>query len=136
MSRIKSSSNTSTERAVASLFRAAGLTGYRKQWPIKGKPDFAWPSRRIAVFVDGCFWHGCARCCRIPTSNRQYWTRKIERNRDRDKETTKLLRAAGWNVFRIPECRISKGGFVEKIAALYKLQPPMQPKKQRHGDAP
>jgi DNA mismatch endonuclease (patch repair protein) len=122
MSRIKSSSNLSTEKAVGKLLRAAGLVGYRKQWPIRGKPDFAWPGRKIAVFVDGCFWHGCARCCRIPNTNKEYWVSKIERNRARDKETTKFLRSLGWYVVRIPECKISKGKFVDDIARFHSLR--------------
>lgn len=122
MSRIKSSSNRSTERVVAKLLCDAGLSGYRKQWPIRGKPDFAWPSRKIAVFVDGCFWHGCAQCCRMPSSNREYWVNKIERNRARDKETTKFLRAQDWYVVRIPECKIRESKFINKIANLHKLR--------------
>jgi|ERR1017187_8189391 DNA mismatch endonuclease (patch repair protein) len=122
MSRIKSCSNVSTEKAVATLLRGAGLAGYRKQWPIRGKPDFAWPGRKIAVFVDGCFWHGCPRCCRIPNSNRQYWLGKIQRNQARDKETTAFLRAQGWSVLRIPECKIGKGKFMDKLIYLHRLK--------------
>lgn len=122
MSRIKSRSNLSTEKAVATLLQSAGLTGYRKQWPIRGKPDFAWPGRKIAVFVDGCFWHGCLRCCRIPNTNRQYWLDKIGRNRERDKETTAYLRSQGWSVLRIPECRIGKGKFIDKLVYLHGLK--------------
>lgn len=111
-----------TEKAVAVLLRAAGLTGYRKQWPIRGKPDFAWPGRKIAVFVDGCFWHGCAQCCRIPNTHRQYWVDKIARNRARDKETTAYLRAQGWAVLRIPECKIGKRKFIDNLVYLHELR--------------
>src|ERR1035441_9426916 len=115
MAAIRSRGNTTTEQPLGKLLWAAGLRGYRKHWRVRGKPDFAWPGRKIAVFVDGCFWHGCVRCCRIPSTNRKYWTDKIGRNRERDKETTAYLRSQGWSVLRIPECKIDKGKFLDKL---------------------
>ncbi len=58
MAAVHSRGNTTTELPLAKLLWAAGIRGYRKHWPVAGKPDFAWPGRKLAVFVDGCFWHG------------------------------------------------------------------------------
>ena len=59
MAAIRSRGNVTTELSLGKLLWAADLRGYRKHWPVAGKPDFAWPGRKVAVFVDGCFWHGC-----------------------------------------------------------------------------
>jgi len=68
-----------------------------------GKPDFVFPKSRVAVFVDGCFWHGCRKHCRMPSSNREYWEEKIGGNIRRDSIVTRKLRAAGWSVIRFWE---------------------------------
>ena len=65
MSAVKPSGNKTTEVAMGALLRSNGLVGYRKHWPVLGKPDFAWPRRKIALFVDGCFWHGCPKCVSV-----------------------------------------------------------------------
>ena len=70
---------------------------------IEGHPDFGNKARRIALFIDGCFWHGCPQHYREPKSNREYWLPKIERNRARDIEVTRLLGKQGWRVVRIWE---------------------------------
>ena len=83
MAAVHSRGNTTTELPLARLLWAAGFRGYRKHWPVAGKPDFAWPGRRVAVFVDGCFWHGC-RCKYLPRTNTEFWRDKIETNKRRD----------------------------------------------------
>src|ERR1700730_11949883 len=98
MAAVRSRGNATTELPLAKLLSSAHIRGYRKHWPVAGKPDFAWPGRRIAVFVDGCFWHGCARCRSLPTSNVEFWRHKIEANRRRDRRTTRSLRRQGWKV--------------------------------------
>ena len=103
MASVKSSGGRTTEKALSLRLRAAGLLGYRKQWAVLGKPDFAWPGLKVAVFVDGCFWHGCKKHCRIPEDNKQYWRGKIARNVRRDKATVHHLRKLGWQIFRIWE---------------------------------
>jgi DNA mismatch endonuclease (patch repair protein) len=70
---------------------------------LPGKPDFIFPKQRLAVFVDGCFWHGCRWHCRMPKSRRNYWKPKIARNKKRDREVTRQLRRCGWKVFRVWE---------------------------------
>lgn len=73
---------------------------------IFGRPDFGNKLRRIAIFIDGCFWHGCERHFRMPKSNMDFWARKIERNKRRDMLVNGELRANGWTVYRIWECQL------------------------------
>ena len=103
MAAIRSRGNATTELPLGKLLWAAGLRGYRKQWKVAGKPDFAWPGRKIAIFVDGCFWHGCAKCKYLPRTNSEFWRNKIETNRARDKRVTRQLRNQGWTVLRFWE---------------------------------
>jgi len=103
MSRIRGVGNRTTELAMMKLFRRYGFTGWRRRHPLFGKPDFVFRQQKVAVFVDGCFWHGCPRHCRRPKSNRKYWRRKILRNQSRDRIVTRTLRRAGWRVLRIWE---------------------------------
>jgi DNA mismatch endonuclease (patch repair protein) len=105
MAAIRSEGNLSTEIAMAKLLWAAGLRGYRKHWPVPGKPDFAWPKRRVALFVDGCFWHGCP-CKTIPATNAKFWRAKIGRNQERDRQVDQDLRRLGWKVIRVWECKM------------------------------
>lgn len=84
-------------------FREAGITGWRRHLPLHGRPDFAFREARVLVFVDGCFWHGCARCYRRPASNRAYWDAKVLRNQARDREVTRELKKRGWRVLRVWE---------------------------------
>lgn len=116
MASVRSRGNKSTELALGKLLWAANLRGYRKQWPIAGKPDFAWPGRKVAVFVDGCFWHGC-KCKTLPRTNRKFWRTKIENNKKRDRRVTRELRRLGWTVVRVRECAIMREGTMRKIAA-------------------
>jgi DNA mismatch endonuclease (patch repair protein) len=82
---------------------------------VDGTPDFAWPGLRIAVFVDGCFWHGCTRCKDLPRSNTDFWKNKIETNKRRDHKVSARLRRAGWIVLRIKECAVLKPGTMRRI---------------------
>ena len=108
MSRIRSRGNKDTELALASLFRRYGLTGWRRHQPVFGKPDFVFPKLRLAVFVDGCFWHGCPRHATKPRHNAAFWRRKLAANRTRDRRVNRTLRAAGWRVLRIWEHELAK----------------------------
>jgi DNA mismatch endonuclease (patch repair protein) len=101
MAAIRSKGNKTTELRLASILRAHGISGWRRHQPLFGKPDFVFRREKVAVFVDGCFWHGCPRHCRMPQDNRQYWQRKIAGNRARDRRTTRLLRKRRWRVLRI-----------------------------------
>ena len=70
---------------------------------IVGRPDFVLTARKIAIFLDGCFFHGCPQHYREPKQNSEYWLAKVARNRRHDKQVTKALKAAGWRVIRIWE---------------------------------
>lgn len=98
------SKNTSVERALRKALRSAGLRGYRlHNHRVPGTPDVVFGQQRLAVFVDGCFWHGCSRCYREPKSRQEYWTMKVRRNRDRDATVNKECKVAGWRVVRLWE---------------------------------
>lgn len=103
MSRIKSKGNASTELALARVFRRKGVTGWRRQQRVHGiSIDFTFPKMKIAVFVDGCFWHACATHCDTTKLN-TFWRFKVMRNAQRDMVQTILLKANGWNVIRVWE---------------------------------
>lgn len=111
--------DTKPEFLVRERLREAGLTGYRLQWKVPGKPDVAWPGRKVAVFINGCFWHRCPRCNpSTPRKNTEYWTAKFARNVERDRENLKALRADGWTVHVIWECQLKKAAREETFAEL------------------
>jgi DNA mismatch endonuclease (patch repair protein) len=118
MAAVRSRGNKATELILLGLFRAARLKGWRRHASIPGRPDFIFPKQRLAIFVDGCFWHGCAKHCRMPASNQKYWLRKIQRNMDRDHATRKLLRQKGWTVLRVWEHQLK----TRPAATLHRIQ--------------
>lgn len=103
MAAIRSRGNKDTELKLASILRAAGIRGWRRHPPLPGRPDFIFRHERLAVFVDGCFWHGCPKHGRKPGSNRAYWLPKLRRNRARDAAVKLSLCSAGWTVIRLWE---------------------------------
>jgi DNA mismatch endonuclease (patch repair protein) len=109
MSRVRSAGNKTTEKRLAKLLRAAVLTGWRAHHHVVGRPDFAWPKFKVAVFVDGCFWHGhdCGKNI-TPKTNVNAWREKIRRNKTRDRQVSRQLRRQGWAVIRIWECQLAK----------------------------
>lgn len=101
--------HTAPELRLRAALRELGVRGYRLHRPgLSGRPDLSFGRARIAVFVDGCFWHGCARCNRRSATRADYWAAKIARNRRRDRRNARALRAAGWRVFRVWECRVNR----------------------------
>lgn len=121
MSRIRGKGNRSTEIALVAGLRKAGITGWRRHItlklktplgrdragappkPLVVKPDFIFRQARLAVFVDGCFWHQCPLHSTIPDNNREFWQQKLRRNVERDKQANRALKAAGWRVLRLWE---------------------------------
>ena len=118
MRRVKSKDNKSTELRLIDVFKQHGVTGWRRNYPVKGHPDFVFPAHKIAVFVDGCFWHG-HECRNVhPADHRDYWEKKRERNLRRDREVTAAFEARGWRVLRVWECELQKknaGALHEKL---------------------
>jgi DNA mismatch endonuclease (patch repair protein) len=109
MSRIRSHGNAATELRFIRFMKDAGITGWRRRQRLLGKPDFVFLKLRLAVFVDGCFWHGCPRCYSSnPKSNRAFWRRKFSRNIARDRLVSRTLRKTGWRVLRIWEHELAR----------------------------
>lgn len=118
MSKVHSQNNKSTELRLIQIFKKNGVTGWRRNYEVKGRPDFVFLDKKIAIFVDGCFWHG--HDCRNtrPVDNAEYWSKKQERNMCHDREITSLFERRGWTVIRIWECELKKenqGSLFEKL---------------------
>lgn len=115
MSSIKSK-DTKAEIILRQALWKSGLR-YRVHYGIQGKPDIVFVSKKLAIFVDGCFWHRCPDCFRMPKSNKKYWKDKIKGNVKRDKIVGNSLASQGWSVLRFYECEIGKepGKAVKKI---------------------
>src|SRR5258706_10290317 len=108
MSGIRGRGNKDTELALAKLFRRNKITGWRRNQKVFGKPDFIFRQARLALFVDGCFWHGCPKHATQPKNNRAFWKNKFSRNRTRDLLVTRTLRSANWRVLRIWEHELTR----------------------------
>ena len=111
--------NTKPELLVRKRLRKAGLTGYRLQWKVPGHPDIAWPGKRVAIEVRGCFWHRCPHCKpSAPKKNVEYWEAKFARNVERDTENVHKLEEMGWRVHVIWECQLKKNAIDATMADL------------------
>ena len=128
MSRIRGTGNRRTEQQFASALRRAGMTGWQRHVVIKlpvtrsakaiatdgtlfrrqVRPDFVFPKQRVAVFIDGCFWHGCPRCYQAPSSAKAFWSAKVLRNKERDRYQRGALKRLGWTVVRVWEHEMLK----------------------------
>lgn len=120
MSRIRGRDNRATELRLIELFRAGGITGWRRRQRVFGKPDFVFPKQRLAVFVDGCFWHrhpGC-KFSYTPKSRTEFWLPKLRRNVVRDRLVTRTLHKAGWRVARIWECQLTPKNAIRTIGRI------------------
>jgi DNA mismatch endonuclease (patch repair protein) len=118
MSRIRGHGNKDTELALMKLFRQHHITGWRRHQKVFGKPDFIFRRVRLALFVDGCFWHGCPKHCKIPIGNRAFWKKKFAANKSRDRRVNRELRRLGWRIIRIWEHDLAKRG----VACIRKIQ--------------
>ena len=101
MSKVKSHGNQATELRLIEIFRNHKIRGWRRRVPVFGSPDFTFPQARLAVFVDGCFWHSCPVHGSIPATNRVFWADKLKRNKQRDRLVRRNLEQSGWFVLRI-----------------------------------
>jgi len=129
MAKVRGRGNLTTEQALAKVFRAEGWSGWRRQRPIVGhadggrfrvRPDFVFAARRLAVFVDGCFWHGCPRHGTRPRGNAAFWRAKFRRNQERDRRNSRHLRRAGWQVLRLWEHELKPKARQSLLAKLSK----------------
>jgi len=102
MERIRSFGNKATELRLLHILRSEKITGWRRHSHLPGRPDFAFPKARVAIFVDGCFWHGCPLHYRRPRRD-EYWQPKLRRNQARDRRVACALRSKGWIVLRVWE---------------------------------
>ena len=93
---------------------------------LPGRPDLVFGAERVVVFMDGCFWHGCEECGRVPPDMDDYWLRKIRANRERDRRVSRQLAEDGWRVIRVPEHALKgRGGLsttVQSIAAILSVE--------------
>jgi len=120
MASIRHRGNRTTERAFAGLLRARHVSGWAlHRRDIVGRPDFYFADSQIAVFIDGCFWHGCPKCFQAPRQNARFWAKKIGLNRKRDQRVTRFLRRQGVKVIRLWEHDLEKK--TGKVQAALKL---------------
>ncbi len=106
MSRIRSK-NTKPEVLLRKRLYNGRLTGYRLHYKLPGRPDVAYTSKKVAIFVDGCFWHRCPKCFVKPVTNVLFWKKKINANVRRDHKTDRILASMGWRTLRIREHEIN-----------------------------
>ena len=108
MKSVKSRNTKTTELKLISIFKELHIIGWRRTYPLIGKPDFVFTKKRIVVFVDGCFWHG--HNCRnvTPSANAEFWNAKREYNKRHDTVVTETLQNKNWTVIRIWECELKK----------------------------
>jgi len=109
MGAIRGKGNKDTELRMMALMRLHRITGWRRGVKLTGKPDFVFRRGRVAVLVDGCFWHrhpGC-KFTYTPKRRLEFWLPKFERNVARDRLVTRTLRKAGWKVIRVWECDLA-----------------------------
>jgi len=106
--------NTQPEIRLRKILSASGLRGYRFHYKLLGKPDIVFPKKRIAIFIDGCFWHKCPRCFIKPETNKRFWKQKIDSNIKRDRLVNARLKKEGWIVLRIWEHEIPNEKIIKR----------------------
>lgn len=127
MARIHGKGNKDTELALMKLLRSNKISGWRRNQQVFGKPDFIFKKVHVAVFVDGCFWHGCPKHHKYPKSNKAFWRKKLEANIKRDRLVNSTLKRDGWTVVRIWECQLAKrpGVCVARIMRILEARRPV-----------
>jgi DNA mismatch endonuclease, patch repair protein len=121
MAKVRNQGNKSTEGVVERGLTSARICGWIKHpRTILGSPDFYFPQLRIAIFVDGCFWHSCPKCGRIPKSRVTFWVAKIADNRRRDNRVRRRLRSSGVHVLRLWEHELGKTDWLKRVDSMFK----------------
>ena len=103
MASIRSNENYTTELRFLRMMRRYKIAGWRRRSKLPGRPDFVFTKHKVAVFIDGDFWHGNPKKFRLPKTNCDYWEQKIAGNRQRDRDVNRALKQLGWRVLRIWE---------------------------------
>ena len=131
MSHIRGRGNLTTELRLAKLLRRSGIKGWRRHAHLPGTPDFCFPKSHICVFVHGCFWHSCPHCGKRSKTRARYWNDKLRQNRARDIRVARKLRALGYRVITIWECRLRTTSNattqIRKLARFLHFPPTMLP---------
>ena len=111
--------NTKPELFVRSLLSKARIRGYRLHWKnVAGRPDIAFPQKKVAIFVHGCFWHGCPYCkLKLPKTHRAFWKNKIETNKLRDARKVRELHHLGWRTVTAWSCRLKSERGKQNVTA-------------------
>lgn len=126
MAKVRGVGSRSTEERVRLYLVDAGVSGWVSHPSgILGRPDFYFPELRLAVFIDGCFWHGCPKCKRnTPRTRAEFWSKKIAENRRRDGRVTRKLRGEGAHVIRIWEHELSDTWWQSRLKRMFtRLRP-------------
>lgn len=114
--------DTKPELAMRRALREMGVPGYRLHWKkAPGRPDIAYPGRKVAIFIHGCFWHRCPYCnLPMPKSHTEFWVKKFKKNKERDRKKIKALESDGWKVIVVWECEIKEDvlGCAERVKEL------------------
>jgi DNA mismatch endonuclease (patch repair protein) len=129
MRAVRGKGNKTTEVRLRMALVREGVSGWvmhRRELP--GTPDFLFPNQKLAVFVDGCFWHGCPKCGHIPKNNRAFWKAKIRRNQQRDHQTEKMLRRIGIEIVRIWEHSLKSGSIERAVTRINGIVDGSKPK--------
>ena len=129
MSRIRGRGNKATELALATLFRRNKITGWRRQTEVRiqqsggrifrVRVDFVFRQARLALFVDGCFWHGCPRHATQPATHRAFWQKKFARNKIRDSLVNRTLRQRGWTILRVWQHELNRKNEVRLLRRIH-----------------
>jgi len=120
MSNVRSKNNKTTEWKFRAALIRNGYRGWKVRPKIDFSPDFIFQNKKIAIFIDGCFWHGCRKCKKIPSSNHNYWFQKIKNNRKRDKKANNDLKCDGWIVLRFWEHEIkNRKDYLLRLKSLF-----------------
>jgi len=121
MSKIKSKDSKIEIKFRKAIWRA-GFRYRKNSVKYFGKPDLVLKKYKAVLFIDSCFWHGCKKHCRLPTTHRKYWVNKIKRNKERDKEVKKYYKKMSWKIFRVWEHNINKNLDKKIIEIIYLLK--------------
>lgn len=136
MRAIKSGNNSTTERRLRAHLTQLGISGWSvRPSNLPGRPDFVFLEKRIALFTDGCFWHGCPHCSHRPKTNLEYWNHKLDRNKSRDRAINRELKSHGYKVIRFWECQIRRkpNQCLRRLLRLLNFKEPLSPCREELG---